>query len=157
MTARGLWLRLGALCASALLALALADPPRPHRPWPESIAAAAGVGAGLLLYLAAARRPPGRPRCALGTAAVIAACAGAEEVLWRWLAVGELAARAGPLAALALTSVAFGAAHRDRVAARAVAGASFGAVYLGSASLLAAWLAHAVYNLCAAAGAEAGP
>lgn len=118
-------------------------------------AAAAGVvgpatGGCLFLALARTLRLPSPARLRPVRALWLAAGAAFEELVWRGAALAWLAARAGLPAALALTTAGFATAHRGRHGARAsvhlVTGAGFGAAF-ACGGLVAAMLAHAVYNL----------
>jgi membrane protease YdiL (CAAX protease family) len=137
-----------ALAGAALLA----DPARPAASWAIADAVLLGAVAGGTLYRVLA----GAPRLLTSAAAAtLVVAAGAEEVLWRWLALGELAGRIGPLPALAATSAGFGLVHRGARVQHAATGLLFGGVYLGTGSLAGAWCAHATYNLSVAAAAAA--
>jgi membrane protease YdiL (CAAX protease family) len=153
MTATGLWLR---LVGSALLAAGLVVAVSPALPPPAVApgALALGVVAGLATFRAVARIPLPLP---LPLAGVLVVAAGAEEVIWRWFALGELAQRTGPAVALTATSIAFGAVHPGRRLQHVCTGVAFGAVFLATGSLLAAWAAHAAYNLSVAAAARSVP
>jgi membrane protease YdiL (CAAX protease family) len=110
------------------------------------------IGAGLFVLLAGARpRAPDRPATVLVTrAAYLSAAAAFEELLWRGLALALISARAGSLAALVLTSLAFALWHRRslgwRRAVHAATGLGFGAAFLWG-GLAASILAHALYNV----------
>lgn len=159
MSASSLWLRLVATwsAAGALLVLASA-PAAGGAAWRPAVAAATGVGVGFALFAALGGRPRPLARPRATTAAVLVVTAGAEEVVWRWFALAELAARSGAAAALAATTVAFALAHGRAAAHHLVTGAAFGALFLLTGSLAAAWSAHAAYNLCVAGGrARAAP
>jgi membrane protease YdiL (CAAX protease family) len=110
------------------------------------------IGVGLFVLLAGGRpRVPVRPAAVLvGRATYLVAAAAFEELLWRGLALALISARAGSLAALALTSVAFALWHHRslgrRRAVHAATGLGFGAAFLWG-GLAASILAHAVYNV----------
>ena len=110
------------------------------------------VGAGLFVLLAGDRpRVPNRPAPILvARAAYLVGAAGFEELLWRGLALGLSSHWLGPVAALGLTSVAFGLWHRRslgrRWAIHAATGLGFGVAFLWG-GLGASILAHAVYNV----------
>jgi membrane protease YdiL (CAAX protease family) len=153
MTVAGVWIRIAAGCGVAAALAFAASPPAPAR-WLGWEPLAVGVAAGVGLFYALARiRPPVPP----AVAAVLVVLAGAEEVSWRWFALGELATRAGPAAALIATSVGFGLAHPGARLLHTATGIVFGGVYLATGSLVAAWAAHAAYNLSVVAAARASP
>jgi len=147
VTPRSLWTRIAAAAALAIaLGLAL-SPPRPPARLGPAPGAAIGSAAGLALFAAAARR---RPRLSAagpsaGAHLVLGALAASEEVVWRRILLGELL-RAGPVAALALSSLAFALAHRRGRRLHAVTGLAFGGLYLGTGALAASLAAHWVYN-----------
>lgn len=156
MTGSSLLLRLGAGWAAAVVLLLVAAPAAPATEWspPGALAAGVLVGVGLFLVLGGlAPRALAVPRPS--TALVLLVAAGAEEVVWRWFALGELAQRADAGAALAVTTVAFALAHRNDCGRQLVTGAVLGGLYVGTGSLAAAWCAHGLYNLGVAA-AHAG-
>ena len=111
-------------------------------------------GAALFLVLTGGRVPRALPRLsrrAFGVRwASLAAAAGLEELVWRWLVLGGLAIAVGPLSALALSTVGFAACHRPSLGRRCwvhlLTGAGFGAAFLVG-GLAAAVLAHGVYNI----------
>ena len=111
-------------------------------------------GAAVFLLLAGGRIPPGRPR-PLGRPILIrwvrlTVAAGLEEVVWRGMLLGALLLVVGPWAALAVSSATFALWHwpslRRGCAVHVVTGAAFGGAFL-LAGVLAAILAHALYNL----------
>jgi membrane protease YdiL (CAAX protease family) len=106
------------------------------------------------LYAALARRRPRVPALGLVLVLVLVLWAGAEEVLWRWFALAEAASRIGFALGLALTSAAFAAVHRNRSFGHAVAGGVFGLVFAATGTIVAAWAAHAAYNLLVAGSAR---
>ena len=145
-----LWWGLALGWVGALLALVLVRPPHPpSRPLP--VALAAGAAAGLALYVVVERRlppPPGLGACGrvcIAKHAVLAAWAGAEEIVWRWLVLGEVARVVGVAAALGVSSLGFALWHPSRRRLHLLTGLGFGAIFL-AAGLAAAWAAHAVYN-----------
>ena len=153
MTPRGLWLRLGSGIGGAAAALALVDVPPPAEPTVSLLAAVClGLAAGLVLFAALAQqvpplptpKPAGRWLIRLSFVVVWAAV---EEIFWRWLALGLVAAAAGWPLALAGSSIAFAVVHRVGKASQLATGATFGVVYLATGRLLAAVAAHATYNL----------
>jgi len=150
MTARSLWLRLASGWLLAAVLLAVAAPAAPVGSWRPPPAIVLGAIVGTALFLSLGGRGPRPAALRPATAAVLVLAAGAEEVVWRWFALGELAARAGALPALAATTVLFALAHRPSAAQQLVTGAAFGLVYLGTGALAGAWCAHAAYNLLVA-------
>jgi membrane protease YdiL (CAAX protease family) len=147
VTPRGLWLRLLAMWAAAAAVLAFADPAGVGRAPPLAGAVLAAVlTGGVLAALVARRRLP----VSAATVAVLAVAAAAEELVWRWFALGEIARYLGVPAALAATSLAFGAVHRGARAQHVLTGASFGAVYVATGSVVGAWCAHVGYNAAVA-------
>lgn len=154
MSPAGLWTRIGATWATAAALLAFAHPAPLRTPWPPLAAAPAGLAAGIALFLVTGGRLRRYRMPRVAAAAVLASTAGAEEAIWRWFALGELAARIGLPAALAASSALFALAHRDRFAGRFAAGVVFGGVYALSGSLAGACCAHAAHNLCVAAASR---
>ena len=160
MSARSLWLRIGASCSVAAVLLLVAAPARPRAvaALPLAVSPAVGAITGLALFAVLARRlPPSLPRIGATTAGVLLVLAGAEEVTWRWFLLGASAAVVGLPLAIASTSVGFGIAHRDAPRVHVVTGTVFGGAYATTGSLACAWLAHGVYNLCAATILERPP
>jgi membrane protease YdiL (CAAX protease family) len=153
VSARSLWLRLAALWAVAAALIGLARPSSPSGPLDAPAAVALGAAIGAALFWAGSGR---RPHLSVGAAAVLAVSAGAEEIVWRWFALAELAALAGMLPALVASSLAFGAAHPRARAQHAITGLAFGGAYLAG-GLLGAWCAHLTYNLTVAAVRRAPP
>jgi membrane protease YdiL (CAAX protease family) len=142
------------------LAATLAATASPSSPGPARVAllpslllgATAGVGLVVLL----ARRLPPSPRIARARlrlvalkASVIALGSCAEEILWRWCAIGALAPAIGVLPAYAASTIGFALAHPGRHARRThfLTGAFFGAVYLTTGRIVAAVAAHLAYNV----------
>lgn len=153
MTPRGLWLRVTAGIGGAAAALTLVEVPPPTDPTVSPLAATClGLACGLILFAALAQqvpplptpRPAGRWLIRLTFVVVWAAV---EEIFWRWLALGLVAAAAGWPLALATSSVGFAAVHRVGKASQLATGATFGVVYLATGRLLAAVAAHVTYNL----------
>jgi membrane protease YdiL (CAAX protease family) len=154
----GYWLRVVAETGVALALLLAATPPpvAGHVSWPPGIGLA--VLAGVVLALALAGRMPSprrigraRIRIVAAKAGVLAVAAAGEEVVWRWFAIGALAPAVGLGPALGASTGAFALAHVGQgiraVPVHVVTGASFGAVFLATGSLLAAAVAHATYNV----------
>jgi ABC-2 type transport system ATP-binding protein len=120
-----------------------------------------GVLAGAALFFALARAPlrlRGAPRgwrrLLLARGLLLSGRSAYEEALWRGLLLGWLVAPIGAVAALMTSSALFAAAHVPRYGRRAatqlVTGLVFGAVYLATGALLAAIVAHALYNVLVA-------
>lgn len=158
MSARSLWLRIVGGWALASALLLTAAPSAPAASWRPPAAVVVGTAVGVALFLALGRGRIGGatpPRAA--TALVLVLAAGAEEVVWRWFALGELAVRAGGAAALVATTVLFTLAHRPPSAQQLAAGAAFAVVYLATGSLVGSWCAHGAYNLCVASARAGSP
>jgi len=153
MTSRGLWLRVIAGIGGAAMALALVEvPPPTEAAIPPLAALCLGIACGLTLFAALAQQLPPLPTPRhtgrwLIQLTFVVTWAAVEEILWRWLALGVIAAAAGWPLALAASSVGFAATHRVGRASQLATGAIFGAVYLATGRLLAAVVAHATYNL----------
>lgn len=160
MTPSQLWLRLGSGTAVAAVLLVVVRPPERHT-WPLLPAVAVGLVAGAALFAVVERRPPALRRTVLGAEVwlakhvALAAWAGVEEIVWRRTALAELARLVPALAALAVSSVAFGLCHRAPSPVHIAAGLVFGGVFLATGSLAGAWAAHGVYNGSIAVTAEA--
>lgn len=145
--------------AAAIVALA-ADPHRPAAAR-EAVFAALGLTVGTLLFalLAYPARPrlppPSRRRLLPGVLLYFGGRAFAEEVIWRFLLYGSLAAMLSPPLAAVVIVVAFAGAHAigqgaGAIVTHAVTGGAFTALYASTHSLLAAGAAHAAYNLLVA-------
>ena len=153
MTPRGLWLRVGSGVGGAAALLALVEVPPPTEPTVSLLPSMClGLAAGLVLFAILAQQAPPlpTPRPAarwLIRLAFVVVWAAVEEIVWRWLALGLVAAAAGWPLALAVSSVAFAAVHGVGKASQLATGATFGVVYLATGRLLAAVAAHATYNL----------
>lgn len=146
---RAVLVRLGLGSALALVlfvALAPAEPPARVGPL---AATSTGVFAGLLLYLAVARRrpyvPPPVPSAAVACVVLVVAAA-SEEVVWRRIVLGELL-RVGPVAAVAGSTLGFALVHRTRQSLHLGTGATFAGLYLATGVLAAAIAAHWAYNV----------
>ena len=157
-----LWLCVAAASCLALgLGLAL-SPPRPHARVGAPAAVLLGAAAGAALFAAAARRLPAlrardlRARVLFARNGLLCLCAANEEVLWRRVVLGELLV-AGPLAALAASSVAFGLAHRRSRVLHVATGAAFGGLYLATGALAASLAAHWTYNTLVASHVAGEP
>jgi membrane protease YdiL (CAAX protease family) len=141
--------RLAAGTALALGLLLLVAPARPTAQlWPPA-ACAVGMLAGLVLYVAVTRSrpyipPPLPPAFAACTVLVIAAAS--EEVVWRRVVLGELL-RAGPVPALAGSTLGFALVHRTRQLLHLGTGAAFGGLYVVTGVLAASIAAHCAYNV----------
>jgi membrane protease YdiL (CAAX protease family) len=154
MTGRVLWLRLGVSWLVAAALLVLAHPAAPRTGWHATGSAFAGLAAGgAVAWLVAGLRP----NVSGPVAVTLVVAAGAEEVVWRWFALGSLAGVAGAPGALAATSLAFGAVHPGARGQHVATGLAFGGVYVATGSLLGAWCAHALYNLLVASAARRPP
>lgn len=150
--------------AAALLLLVPVDPPRSPVSWQLALPAGLLGGLGLFGLLAWRSLPVSgleRSRLALLTAkgAYVSVTSAAEEVFWRWLVLGGLAATIGLAPAFAASTLSFAFAHELRVrsgpfAIHIATGATFGGVYLLTGSLAAAIAAHATYNLLVLVGLE---
>jgi membrane protease YdiL (CAAX protease family) len=141
--------------AAATLALTLAPAVPPARLGPLA-AVAAGMLAGLVLYLAVARRRPyvlPPFPAALVACAVLLVAAASEEVVWRRVVLGELL-RVGPAAAVAGSTLGFALVHRTRQLLHLGTGAAFGGLYLVTGALAASIAAHSAYNVLLLALAE---
>jgi membrane protease YdiL (CAAX protease family) len=112
------------------------------------------TGAATFFTLTAGHIPLAFPR-SFGRAVLVrwlglGAGAALEEVVWRGIVLGGLAAAVGPWPALAASSAGFALGHwfsvRRRCAIHLVTGLAFGAAYLAG-GLVAAILGHAIYNL----------
>jgi membrane protease YdiL (CAAX protease family) len=154
MTARQLWLRLGVSWGFAVALLVAARPSAPAAAWSPIDAASAGLGVGAALACALAGL---KPALSVGAVATLALSAAAEEVVWRWFALGSLSELVGPVVALSATSLAFGSFHPRGRGQHVVTGLAFGAVYLGTGSLAGAWCAHCSYNLLVATASRRAP
>lgn len=157
MTRVALWLRIVAIWAAAAALLASAHPARLQPPWTPLAAVPTGLVAGVALFLVAGGLPR---RCAaprIATAFVLTLSAVAEEIVWRWFALGELVPRLGTPTAVAVTSALFALAHRGGFAGRFVTGLFLGSVYGATGSLAAVCCTHVAHNLCVASAARAAP
>jgi membrane protease YdiL (CAAX protease family) len=154
VTTRQLWLRLTVSWGLAAALLIVARPSAPAAAWSPVDAATLGLGVGTALACALAGL---KPALSPGAVATLALSAAAEEVVWRWFALGSLSELAGPVVALAATSLAFGAVHPRGRRQHAATGFAFGAVYLATGSLAGAWCAHCSYNLFVATAARRAP
>ena len=139
-----------AILGPTLLWVAPTAPPR--SPIAAGAAIPVGVGAGIALFAALARRAPHRSPTLL--CVVVAVVGVSEEAIWRGFALARLAETTGMAGAVAVTSAAFAAVHvpalRIRGAAvHVVTGAAFGSLFAATGSLLACGLAHAGYNVLA--------
>jgi ABC-2 type transport system ATP-binding protein len=129
----------------------------------EALALAVCAATGLFVLLA--RRLPAavlptraRSRLLVERLLFLAAVSASEEVIWRWFVVGGLADAADAGAALVIGTVGFAGAHRWRgrraFAVHCATGATFGAVFLLTGSLLAAIVCHVAYNALVALAIE---
>jgi membrane protease YdiL (CAAX protease family) len=136
-----------AAAAAALVVLLAPAEPAPRLGFPG--AAFAGIAAGLLLYVAVARSRPYVPPLAppaLTASCILVVAAASEEVVWRRVVLGELL-RAGPVAAVAGSTLGFALVHRTRQTLHLGTGATFAGLYLATGALAAAIAAHWVYNV----------
>jgi membrane protease YdiL (CAAX protease family) len=154
MTAGPVWIRIGVTCTVAGGLVALTTPGGPEALWPTPDRVLVGVATGLALFWGVARIAP---PLSLPLLVVLVLAAGAEEVIWRWFVLGELLAAMGTAAALLASACAFGAVHPGRRVLHTGTGLAFGAVYVLTGSLLAAWGAHGAYNVCVAVAARHAP
>jgi membrane protease YdiL (CAAX protease family) len=146
---RAILARLAIGLGLAVALLVLVAPAGPVARLGPATASVAGLAGGLALYLAVSRQrprvPPPAP-AALAACAVLVVAAASEEVVWRRVVLGELL-RAGPLAALAGSTLGFALAHRARQAVHLGTGAAFGGLYLVTGALAAPIAAHWSYNV----------
>jgi membrane protease YdiL (CAAX protease family) len=146
---RSLFLRLGLALAVAVALLVLVAPAEPPPRIDPASAALAGFAAGLLLYVAVARRRPyipARVPAAVAACGLLVVAASSEEIVWRRVVLGELL-RAGPLVAAAGSTLGFALVHRTRQVLHLGTGAAFAGVYLATGVLAAAIAAHWAYNV----------
>ena len=155
-----LWGRFVAFTLVAWSTVVLVDPPRPEAALPSAVALAIGAPVGVLLFVMIARTPPTRRSLAgpsvgvtVGKLAFLGLAATNEELVWRRLVLGE-ALRAGPIAAVVVSTVAFAVAHRTRQTAHLATGAAFGAAYVATGSLAAPLAAHWTYNALVAGAVD---
>ena len=149
-----LWLRLTSSWLVAVVLLILVHPARPPVEWSRPGAALAGLCVGTVVaWMLAGLRTTVSPAAAV----TLVLTAGAEEVVWRWFALGSLTSLVGPIAALAATSVAFGLVHPRARFQHVATGLAFGGVYLAGGGLTGAWCAHCAYNLLVASAARRPP
>ena len=141
------------LLGPLLLWLVPTAPPRTPLSVPS--AALVGIGAGVVLFAALARRVPRLlPKL---VALVVVAVGVSEEAIWRGVALARLAGPASLAGAIAITSAAFAAVHLPGLRLRGAAvhlvtGSAFGSLFAATGSLVACGLAHAAYNALAVAG-----
>lgn len=129
-------------------------------------AVAGGAVAAAALYTVLARELPtlGRPgrqrlRVVAPRAGRLALAAVREEVLWRWLVLGLGTAFVGVFGAFVAATAGFALSHWRQAGARSIVvhsltGSVFGALYLAG-GLVAAIVAHALYNLLVLSAVEA--
>lgn len=161
-----LWAVMAAELATAAAILLLVGDPRSPAASRGVLLCALGLGSGALLFalLAYPARPgvpsPGRRRLLPGLVLYFGGRAFAEEVVWRVLLYGSLAAvTPRPVAGLAAAG-SFACAHAVRQGGRGlgthlVTGSVFTALYATTHSLLAAGAAHAAYNVLVASSLAA--
>jgi membrane protease YdiL (CAAX protease family) len=139
----------------ALLAWAPIEPPAPRVALGTAALVGTLLGCGTFVLLARDLPPLGRPdvaRAVALVAPVVALGAAGEEAVWRFGALRGLEPLLGPAGALALSTAGFAAAHLGRARLRVlpahlVTGAAFACAYLLTGRLVAAVLAHVVYNV----------
>jgi membrane protease YdiL (CAAX protease family) len=161
VSARSFW---GRVATATLLAVSLGlalSPPQPRARLSTAAATAFGAAAGIVLFTVAVRRPPAIAHLGAGAALVsrqlfLGLCAANEEVLWRRVLLGELLP-AGGLAALAVSSAGFAAAHRRARPLHGLTGLTFGGIYLATGVLTASIAAHWAYNAFVGSLAERRP
>jgi membrane protease YdiL (CAAX protease family) len=154
-----LWLRIGLGTTVAFALLAALSPDQPESRLPLPAEPAAGIAAGLLVYVLVTRRRPCVPEFA-APAAVIAAkygivalLAANEEIVWRRMVLGELL-WVGAAPAVAASAVAFALAHRGRPGVHLGTGAALGSLYALSGALACCIAAHWTYNVLVSALAD---
>ena len=115
------------------------------------LATGAGLGCGVVLYMAVTRCRPllparrGSAAVGIGTQTFLALLAANEEIVWRRVVLGELLG-AGPVAAVLVSSVGFALVHRSRRGLQLCTGVVFGALYIATGVLAACVIAHWAYN-----------
>jgi len=154
MSARSLWARIAFGVAAAVVTfLAVPIPaPAPERTG-SLVAAALGTTLGIVLFAALAQVRPALPKRVDVTGAQLCFLVGwawVEEMLWRRLLLGGLAVIAGAALGLIVATALFALAHQEGRGTQVATGATFGAAYLTTGRLLAAFAAHAVYNILVA-------
>lgn len=161
MSGVSLWARIAVGTAAAVGTVLVVPVPAPA---PTRVGATAGVASGavlgLLLFVSVARRRPRTPRRAQLTVAQLCFLLGwawVEEVLWRRLLLGGLAAVAGVAVGFLTATVLFALAHPQGRPTQILTGTIFGAAYLGTGRLSAAVASHAVYNLLVAGSRSPAP
>jgi ABC-2 type transport system ATP-binding protein len=135
-----------------LLRISPTPPPRPPLGSIASVPLGVLAGAALFAVLARARPRVLLTPIALVTALIVAGAGMSEEAVWRGFALGRIASTVGMWTAVAVTTAAFAATHVPMLRARGAAvqlvtGGVFGALFVGTGSLVACALAHAAYNL----------
>jgi membrane protease YdiL (CAAX protease family) len=154
-----LWARivLGTALSLGLLLTLAPDRPAVRLSWPAALAI--GWAAGLLLFLAVARRRPQLPRptrsapVLLAKLAFVGLWAANEEVVWRRVALGELLG-SGAVPAVAGSTIGFALVHRTRRGLHLGTGGIFGALYVSTGVLAASVAAHWAYNVLVGALVE---
>ncbi|TML83598.1 MAG: CPBP family intramembrane metalloprotease [Actinobacteria bacterium] len=148
---------------AALLTWAPIEPPAPR----VALGAAAllGTAMGCAAFLVLARRLPplGRPAIARAVtivAPVVALGAAGEEAVWRFGVLRGLEPMLGPTGAFAVSTAGFAAAHVGRTRLRVLpvhvlTGTTFASAYLLTGRLVAAVVAHVVYNVLVVAACAA--
>jgi membrane protease YdiL (CAAX protease family) len=157
-----LWLRLGTGTVVALVLLLTVSPARPTAVVPLPVAVAAGLAAGITLQLAVSRRLPrlepslGSPGLSVVRLSLFGLLATCEEVVWRRTLLGELL-RAGPVAAVLASTLAFALAHHARPGLHLATGAAFGGLYVATGALGSSIAAHSAYNVLVGTLVERAP
>jgi hypothetical protein len=151
---------------ATLAAVVALDVPGPQPRVGGAAAAGLALAAAAALFAALARlrvRPLVPPRVHRPAAARLGlhftARAAYEEALWRGLVLGPASGALGAAPGLAVSTLGFAASHVGtqgcRAAVHLLTGATFGSLYLATGHLLAAVLAHAVYDVLVTAAAIA--
>jgi membrane protease YdiL (CAAX protease family) len=151
-----IWRRLALAATVAGGLLVVLAPAAPAAHLEAAPAAAAGAAAGLLLYLVVARRRPYAPPLvppALAVHRPVVAAAARRSCGAGWCS-GLL--RAGPVVAVAGSTLCFALAHRARPVLHLGTGAAFGGLYVTTGALAASIAAHWAYNVFLLALAERG-
>ena len=152
-----------AASGAALLAWAPIERPVPRVGLGAAAILGTVLGCGTFVLLARDLPPLGRPAVARAVALVapvVALGAAGEEAVWRFGALRGLEPALGSTGALALSTVGFAAAHLGRAPFRALpthllTGAAFACAYVLTGRLVAAVVAHVVYNVLVVAACAA--
>ena len=152
-----------AAAGAALLAWAPIERPAPRVALGAAALTGTAVGCAVFALLARRLPPLARPAVARAVtivAPVVALGAAGEEAVWRFGVLRGLEPALGPTGALALSTAGFAAAHVGRAPLRALpthllTGAAFACAYLLTGRLVAAVVAHVVYNVLVVAACAA--